>query len=238
MLDIFIGEYLGTMVLILLGNGVVANVVYKKTKGSGSGLIVIAVGWALAVYMGVQVANSWQTGAHINPAVSVAMLTKGTIAIDAFFVYVGAQMVGAITGQLIVNTVYWQHVKENETGMVLATHSTGPTHKDAHVTNFVSEFVGTCVLVGLVVLTSRYFANDLGAMGQFVGPLSVAMVVFGIGVSLGGTTGYAINPARDLGPRIVYALTFRKKEDDADWQYSWIPVVAPLLAGVVIALIF
>ena len=237
MINILTGEFLGTMTLILLGNGVVSNVVYKNSKGNGGGWIVITTGWALAVYMGVQVANSWQTGAHINPAVSVAMLTNGTINITQFFVYVGAQMLGAMTGQAIVNAMYWQHTKENEPGLVLASHATGPTHKDATVTNFVGEFVGTCVLIGMVILTGKYFANDLGAMGQFVGPASVAMVVFGIGLSLGGPTGYAINPARDLGPRIVYALTFRKKEDDPDWKYSWIPVVSPALAGAVMALI-
>ena len=238
MTNIFIGEILGTAALILLGNGVVSNVVYKKSKGAASGWIVITAGWALAVYIGVQVANSWGTGAHINPAVTIAVLLKNAITIGQAGVYIVAQILGAIIGQLLVNIIYAEHIKEETNGeLVLAAHATGPTHPQATITNFMGELIGTFVLVSMVLLSSKYFAQDLGAIGQFVGPLSVAMVVFAIGLSLGGPTGYAINPARDLGPRIYFALT-QSKKGLANWNYAWIPILGPISGAILAALIF
>ncbi len=236
----FLGEFLGTMALILLGNGVVANTVFKKTLGSQGGWIVITFGWAFAVFVGVSVANIWDSGGHINPAVTVGQLVGGNISVEEAAGYIGSQFVGALVGQILVNTFYWQHIKEEQPEVVLAMHSTGPTHKDAWFTNFFSEFVGTMILVVMA-----YFAIN----GQWFGsaPIAIAFAVFAIGLSLGGTTGYAINPFRDLSPRIVHKVMYKimpalRREGgvavSSNWKYAIIPVVAPLSAAVVAGLFF
>lgn len=240
MTDIFIGELLGTMVLILLGNGVVANVTFKKTLGSGSGLIVIAFGWAIAVFTGVAVANYWGTGGHLNPAVTVGQWAGDQIGSTDALTYLGGEIVGALLGQIIVNIFYWKHIQEESMATVLGMHSTGPTHKKSIFNNFFSEYVGTIVLVLMA-----FFAIS----GSWFGgaPFAIALTVLVIGLSLGGTTGYAINPARDLIPRIVHYITYKTlanrmviKVDkiESNWSYSWIPVVAPLAAGVTVGLFY
>ncbi len=235
LLNIFAGETLGTLVLILLGNGVVANVLYKKTGGAKGGIIAITAGWGFAVFLGVIVANCFATGGHLNPAVTFAMLTSGEINLTQFVVYISSELLGATIGQILVIAIYWQHAKENPPTIVKATHCTSPTHRKA-LTNFLSEFIGTTVLVGLAVGLSKSFGDNeiITKIMSFIGPLSMALVVFSIGLSLGGTTGYAINPARDLMPRIVYQLTPYKEKTKADWKYSWIPVIAPISAGVMV----
>ncbi len=233
--NIFIGEFLGTATLILLGNGVVANSIFKKTIGSKGGWIVITLGWAIAVFTGVSVANIWDTGGHINPAVTMGLLFGDQLKIVDGLVYMASQFLGAFVGQIIVVIFYWQHIKEEEQGTVLSAHSTGPTHKSIF-TNSFSEFIGTVVLV-----TMAYFAIS---SDWFQGaPFAIALTVLVIGLSLGGTTGYAINPARDLSPRVVHALIYRftslksKVETvNSNWTYSWIPVVAPTTAGIVVGL--
>lgn len=238
LLDVFLGEFLGTLVLILLGNGVVANVVFKRTGGAKAGFLAITTGWGLAVFLGVMVANSFATGGHLNPAVTTMLWVKGDIEVDYAFTYYGSEFLGAIIGQIIVSTFYWQHIKEKENKeVVLAMHSTSPTHKQAW-SNLFSEFVGTAILVSCAMILPLTFngSNDplMTTILGFAGPLSMGLVVFSIGISLGGTTGYAINPARDLGPRIVHALMPYAHKQKSNWTYSWIPVLAPLLAGVVV----
>ncbi|MCR8613392.1 MAG: aquaporin family protein [Mycoplasma sp.] len=238
-MDIFTGELLGTMVLIILGNGVVANVTFSKTYGSKSGLIVIAFGWAIAVFSGVMVANYWGTGGHLNPAVTIGQYVGGKIGSDEAFTYFGAELLGAILGQIVVDIFYWQHIKEEKMATVLGMHSTAPTHKKAVYNNLFSEFVGTSILV-----IAAYFGIQAG---WFAGaPLAVALVVLVIGLSLGGTTGYAINPVRDLMPRVVHFVMYSMMKKqlgltngekvESNWTYSWIPVVAPLAAGSIVGL--
>ncbi len=235
LLNIFAGETLGTLVLILMGNGVVSNVLYKRTGGSKGGIIAITAGWGFAVFLGIIVANCFSTGGHLNPAVSFAQMTMGNLSFVEFIIYISSELFGAILGQIIVMLVYWQHTKENEAEIVRATHCTTPTHKRVW-TNFLAEFVGTAVLVGLAVGLSKSFGNNStikNIMG-FIAPLSMALVVFSIGLSLGGTTGYAINPARDLMPRLVYQFTPYMNKTKANWSYAWIPVLAPITAGVIV----
>ncbi len=240
MLNIFLGEFLGTMALILLGNGVVANVNFKKTIGSKGGWIVITFGWAFAVFVGVSIADIWHTGGHINPAVTIGQLIGGQITSAQASVYIASQFAGAIVGQVIINTFYWQHIKEEKADVVLSMHSTGPTHKKAWFTNLFSEFIGTGILV-----TMAYFAIEGTWFGS--APLAIGFTVFAIGLSLGGTTGYAINPFRDLAPRIVHKIMYKtmrvlKTENgtlvSSNWKYAIVPVAAPVLAGIVVGLFF
>ena len=242
LLDIFLGELFGTMFLIILGNGVVANVVFKRTIGSKSGFLAITVGWGFAVFMGVIVANAFSTGGHLNPAVTTMVWVKGDIGIVKALIYYISEMLGAIIGQVIVSIFYFQHIKEvDNQDAVLSMHSTTPTHKN-NAFNLFSELVGTVVLVTLAMVLFTSFKNADGTQEStlksimgFAGPLSMGFVVLGIGISLGGTTGYAINPARDLGPRIVYALMpYPNKKKSANWQYAWVPVLGPMLAGVIV----
>lgn len=239
LLDIFLGEFLGTMFLIILGNGVVANSVFKKTLGSKSGWILISMGWGLAVFVGIVVANNWGTGGHLNPAVTIMQWVKGDVNWDQALVYFASEIFGALIGQIIISLFYWNHISDVENkDSIISMHSTGPTHNKKPMSNLFSEFIGTGVLV-TVAMTISLSMNDssLGIL-KFVGPLVMGFVVLSIGVSLGGTTGYAINPARDFIPRVVYALMPYKNKPpkSANWSYSWIPVVAPLFAGVVVGL--
>ena len=236
-MDIFLGEFLGTATLILLGNGVVANSIFKKTIGSKGGWIVITLGWAIAVFTGVSVANIWDTGGHINPAVTMGLLIGNQLDVVDGLIYISSQFFGAIIGQILIVIFYWQHIKEEDQSTVLSMHSTGPTHKSIF-TNFFSEFMGTVILVLMA-----YFAIQ---SDWFQGaPFAIALTVLVIGLCLGGTTGYAINPFRDLGPRIVHSLIYRftplNKEGtivNSNWSYGWIPVVAPTTAGIVIGIFY
>lgn len=223
----FVAELVGTMLLLLLGDGVVAGVVLKGTKNNNSGWIIITMGWGLAVAMAVFVTGQY-SGAHLNPAVSLALLVNGSLNLMEFLTYVSAQMIGAILGAILVLVMYYPHFeKTQDAGSVLAVFSTGPAIRNT-VFNLVSEAIGTFVLV-FVILNFQ----DLGALQ----PLVVGFLVVGIGMSLGGTTGYAINPARDLGPRLVHQFLPVPNKGSSDWGYAWIPVVGPLLGGVIAALL-
>ncbi len=221
----FLGEFLGTMILILLGNGVVAGVCLKGTKSEGAGWMVITTAWALAVVMGVYVAGQ-ASGAHLNPAVTIALAAAGSFEWAQVPVYIVAQMLGAILGACLVYLQYKPHYAMTEDqGSKLATFATGPAVRDT-ASNFIGEFMGTFVLMfGLSAIGANKFAEG-------VNPLAVGALISVIGLSLGGTTGYAINPARDLGPRIAHAFLPISGKGSSDWGYAWIPVVAPILGGI------
>lgn len=224
--QIFLYEMLGTATLILLGCGVVANVALKGTKGNGGGFLLVNFGWGLAVFAGVYVA--FKTGAHLNPAVSLAMLLKGTShgGIDGgqFVTYVAGQFVGAFVGAVLCWVAYKDHFDaEEDAATKLGVFSTGPAMRNYGM-NVVTEAIATFMLVFWILVS--------GGQPSGLGPLAVALVVVGIGASLGGPTGYAINPARDLGPRIAHFLLPIKGKGDSDWGYSWVPVVGPLIGAV------
>ncbi len=231
-MNIFTSELIGTAVLILLGNGVVANVVLNKTKGNNSGWIVITFGWAMAVFVGVFI-SSKDSGAHINPAVTLALAYLGKIGPELIPQYIGGQMIGAMLGSLLVVLSYRQHyTATDDTAAKLATFSTGPAIRKP-LYNLITEVIGTFVLI-FAVLFIIAPANSLGALDA----LPVALLVLAIGLSLGGPTGYAINPARDLGPRIMHALLPIGKKGSSDWAYAWIPVVGPVIGALLAAMIF
>jgi glycerol uptake facilitator protein len=235
----FTAELIGTMVLILLGNGVVANVVLKGTKGNNGGWIVITTGWALAVFTGVVIAAPF-SGAHLNPAVTIGLAIAGKFAWNKVIMFIVAQIIGAMLGSLLVWIVYKDHFDATpDADSQLAVFSTSPAIKNLFF-NFMSEVVGTFVLVFVVF----YFTNaeitpqktpiGLGSLGA----LPVAFLVWAIGLSLGGTTGYAINPARDFGPRIVHAFLPLKHKGSSDWKYAWVPVLGPFVGASVAALLY
>ena len=221
----FIGEFVGTMLLILLGDGVVAGVLLKNSKSENAGWIVITTGWALAVIMGIYVAGPL-SNAHLNPAVTIALAATGQFAADKVPMYITAQMLGAIAGACLVYVHYlplW--AKTEDKALKLAVFCNAPAERHT-VSNFISEFIATFVLMlGLGAIGSTEFAAGLN-------PLAVGGLIAAIGISLGGPTGYAINPARDLGPRIAHAFLPIPGKGGSDWGYSWIPVVAPILGGI------
>ena len=228
----FIAEFTGTALLIILGDGVVANVVLNKTKGNNSGWIVITFGWAIAVFVGVY-SSAAASGAHLNPAVTVGLASIGKFEWNNVPIYIGAQMLGAMTGALIVWIAYRQHFTEtSDANAKLAVFCTGPAIRSAG-NNLLTEIIGTFVLVFGVLFISKPH-DTLGALDA----LPVALLVLGIGLSLGGPTGYAINPARDLGPRIMHFILPISGKRDSDWSYSWIPVIGPLIGGVVAAMVW
>lgn len=227
----FLAELLGTMILILLGNGVVANVCLKKSKANGGGWMVIATGWALAVAVPVFIFGPI-SGAHFNPAVTIANAAIGNFAWSDVPMYIIAQMIGAILGGCLVYLHYLPHWKETEDkDTKLACFATGPAIPST-LGNFISEFIGTFVLIfALLGIGNTPMVDGLS-------PIVVGLVIWVIGLTLGGTTGYAINPARDLGPRIAHALLPIPGKGDSNWKYAWIPVVAPIIGGVVAAVVF
>lgn len=228
----FLSEFIGTAVLILLGGGVVANVVLNKTKGNNSGWIVITAGWAFAVFCGVIV--SMPSGAHLNPAVSLSLAIAGKFSWANMVTYVTAQLLGAMSGAFLVWLTYKDHFDQSDAGSQLAVFSTGPAIKNP-ILNLISEIIGTFVLT-FVILWFGTGANVQGLAA--LGPLPVSILVWAIGLSLGGTTGYAINPARDLGPRIMHAILPMKNKGSSDWQYALIPIAGPLIGGALAAIIF
>lgn len=227
----FIAEFLGTALLVLLGDGVVANVSLTKTKGNNSGLIVVATGWAFAVGISAYIFGP-ASGGHFNPAFTIALAVIGKFAWAEVPVYIAAQMLGGILGATLVWLHYLPHWEATQDKAAkLGVFCTAPAIKSTPA-NFISEFIGTFVLVfGILGVGNTKMADGLGS---FV----VALIIWAIGVSLGGTTGYAINPARDLGPRIAHAILPIAGKGDSDWGYAWIPVVAPILGGIVAALLF
>lgn len=236
--DNFIGELMGTMFLIILGDGVVANVLLGKSKGQNSGWIVITTGWAMAVMVGVFVAiSAGAPQADINPAVTVGKwLILGVYTpVEAIWTIL-AQVSGAFLGAIIVWLTYFRHWGETEDpGLKLAVFSTGPGVRDT-IWNNITEIIGTIVL--LVGVGAIFSGATSGNPAAGLGPYLVGALVWGIGLSLGGPTGYAINPARDLGPRIAHQILPIPGKGSSDWGYGWIPVVAPLVGGVIGAVIW
>lgn len=235
----FTAELLGTMFLILLGTGVVANVVLKGTKGNNAGWMVVTTGWALSVFVGVVVAGPY-SGAHLNPAVTLGLAIAGKFAWSKVAFYIIAQMLGAIIGSLLMWIVYRDHFNATtDPDAQLAVFSTGPAIKN-RVFNLLSEIVGTFVLVFVVFyFTNAEITNEASPIGLgSIGALPVAFLVWAIGLGLGGTTGYAINPARDLGPRIAHAILPMKEKGSSDWRYAWIPVAGPLIGAAIAAILF
>jgi glycerol uptake facilitator protein len=226
--QIFLYEVLGTAMLLLLGCGVVANAILAGTKGNGGGWLLINFGWGLGVYAGVYTA--FPTGAHLNPAVTVALWINGSVSGAQVPIYFLGEFVGAFLGAVLTWLAYRDHFDaEEDPGLKLAVFSTGPAIR-SYGWNLVTEILGTFVLV-FVILVS-------GGTPTQVGPLFVALLVIAIGNSLGGPTGYAINPARDLGPRIAHAVLPIKGKGSSDWGYSWVPVVGPIVGAVIGVLVF
>lgn len=236
-MNIFLAETIGTMILILLGDGVVANVVLAKNKGEGGGgggaWIVITAGWGFGVAMGVY-ASGFISGGHINPAVTIPFAVAGIIPWGQVPAYLAGEFLGAFIGAILVWLAYYKHFEETEDpGLKLAVFCTGPAIRH-YGWNLVTEIVGTFML--LLGVFGIFNANN--GIGSGVGPYAVGILVFGIGLSLGGPTGYAINPARDLSPRIAHAILPIPGKRDSDWGYSWVPVVGPIIGGIIGALVY
>ncbi len=230
----FLGEFIGTALLIILGNGVVANVLLNQTKGHSSGWIVITFGWAIAVFTGVYASTSLGGGGHLNPAVTLALAAFSDFDNSLLLPYIGGQFAGAFTGAIIVWLTYKKHfdaTTENPDAM-RAVFCTAPAIRTP-LYNFITEAVGTFILVMGALLMSKPSAS-MGTLDA----LPVALLVLGIGLSLGGPTGYAINPARDLGPRIAHFLLPIRGKGNSDWDYSWIPVLGPIAGGMLAAWVY
>lgn len=227
----FFGEIIGTMLLILLGDGVVAGVVLNKTKSQNSGWIVITMGWGLAVAVAVYAVGGI-SGAHINPAVTIGLASIGSFPWADVPIYILGQMIGAFLGAVLVYLHYLPHWGQtNDKALKLAVFSTGPAIRNTGA-NLLSEIIGTFVLVFAILAIG---ANEFTAG---LNPLIIGFLIVSIGLSLGGTTGYAINPARDLGPRIAHAILPIPGKGDSDWSYSWIPVAGPVVGGILGALFY
>ena len=232
-MNIFIGELIGTLLLVLLGDGVVANVQLEKSKGQNSGWIVIAAGWGFAVAVGVYVAG-WASGGHLNPAVTIGMAVLGKLPLAQVPVYLAAQFLGGFLGAVLVWLAYLPHWSQTaDPAAKLAIFCTVPAIRKP-LANLLCEVIGSAVLlIGVLGILNRN--NDIGSD---VGPCAVGLLVFSIGLSLGGPTGYAINPARDLAPRLAHAWLPIPGKGSSDWGYAWIPVLGPILGGVVGALLY
>ncbi len=235
----FIGELIGTMIIILLGNGVVANVVLKQTKGESGGWIVITAGWAFAVTFGVFVANAFGSpGAHLNPAVTIAFAVLKSDYSNVV-TFISAQLIGAFLGAVLVWLQYLPHWKATEDhGSKLACFSTNPAI-NSPIANFLSEFIATIVLIIGIAAIGFSGTSDVqrGPIPSGIAPYLVGLLVWSIGLSLGGTTGYAINPARDLGPRIAHAILPIPNKGSSQWGYAWVPIAGPVLGAIVGAVI-
>ena len=229
----FMAELIGTALLILLGNGVVANVVLSGTKGEGSGWIVITWGWGMAVFVAVFSVAGF-SGAHINPAVTIGLAIAQKFDWANVPIYIFAQFIGAFIGSFLVWLFYYSHYEITEDkDLKLATFCTAPAIRNS-ISNLASEIIGTFVMV-LAILFLAVSVFGLGALDA----LPVGLLILAIGLSLGGTTGYAINPARDLGPRIMHAiLPIPGGKRDSDWDYAWIPVVGPVIGASLAALLY
>lgn len=245
----FLGEVIGTMLLVLLGDGVVAGVLLSKSKAQNAGWVVITWAWGLAVFVGA-FSVAAVSGAHLNPALTIGLAVAGNFGTTFFTgwgdvpIYIAGQFIGAFIGATLVWLHYLPHWSETQDkGLKLAVFSTGPAIRNT-TTNLISEIIGTFVLVFAIFTikgasmagasAGATVAISLGALGI----LPVALLVVGIGMSLGGPTGYAINPARDLGPRIAHFVLPIAGKGDSDWSYSWIPVVGPIIGAVLAALLY
>jgi glycerol uptake facilitator protein len=245
-MQVFVAELVGTMILVIFGDGVVANVVLRRTKGNSGGWIVITTGWGLAVALAIYCVGRI-SGAHLNPAVSIGLAAIGQFEWSQVGSYVAAQMIGAILGAVVVWLAYLPHFGVTEDpGAKLAVFSTGPEIRSAGA-NFMTELIGTAMLVfGVLAIAANAneFVGEAGGVDLSVvfatglNPLLVGALVWGIGLSLGGPTGYAINPARDLGPRIAHAILPIPGKGTSDWGYAWIPILGPIAGGVLGAVAF
>jgi glycerol uptake facilitator protein len=241
----YLAEVLGTMILLLLGDGVVANALLTRSKGLNSGWIVITTGWGVAVAIAVYSVGRI-SGAHLNPAVTIGLATIGSFPWTQVPGYLAAQFVGAFLGAVLVWITYLPHWRETaDPALKLAVFATGPAIRRSG-SNFLTEVIGSAVLLfGILAIAAN--AQDLSRPGDVnlsvvfsrgLQPLLVGVLVLGIGLSLGGPTGYAINPARDLGPRVAHALLPIPGKGPSDWPYAWIPVVAPIIGGIVGAALY
>lgn len=228
----FVAELLGTAMLIVIGNGVVANVVLPKTKGNGGGLLAICFGWGLAVFVGVYTTAS-VSGAHLNSAVTIALAYAGKFPWEQVPMYLAAQLLGAMLGALLVWATYRQHFDVSEdAAMKLASFCTGPSISHP-VQNLFSEIIATTVFILAILFITRA-DQSLGSLDA----LPVSLLVIGIGLGLGGPTGWAINPARDLGPRIMHAILPIKNKGGSNWRYSWIPVLGPVIGALIAVVLY
>ena len=235
--EIFLSELIGTALLTLLGCGVVANIALARNKGLGGGFLMVNFGWGLAVFAGVTV--SYNSGAHLNPAVTLGLLASGAdLSAVQVLIYLLAQLLGAFIGAVLCWVAYKQHFDdEPDAATKLGVFSTGPAIR-SYGWNFLTEVIGTFVLVFVVIGFGRGGDPDLATPAGLaaLGALPVALLVVGIGASLGGPTGYAINPARDLGPRIAHFVLPIKGKGTSDWAYSWVPIAGPIVGGVIAGL--
>ncbi len=234
----FTAEAIGTMLLIIFGDGVVANVVLKRTKGHGSGWIVVAAGWGMAVALAAYSVGR-VSGAHLNPAITVAFAATGRMEASQAPLYIAAQMLGAIAGAAVVWLAYLPHWAETpETADKLGVFCTAPAIRKLEA-NLLCEAIGTFLLVFCALaVPSKANLSEAHGFSQGLGPLLGGLIVFAIGLSLGGPTGYAINPARDLGPRIAHALLPIAGKGGSDWEYAWVPVAGPVLGGLAGAILY
>ena len=242
---IFLSETVGTAMLLLLGGGVVANNILPKNKGNGTGFLMVNWGWGLAVFAGVLA--SYKSGGHLNPAVTLGLVASGAtefvpgVPVDAVSImtYIGAQLLGAFIGAVLCWLAYKKQFDEDApAGFKLGVFSTGPEIRNP-LWNVVTEAIGTFVLVFVVIAAGKFSgagATPVANLG-WLGALGVALLIVGIGASLGGPTGYAINPARDLGPRIAHAVLPIKGKGSSDWAYSWVPIAGPIVGGVIAGLL-
>ncbi len=244
-MNAYLAEFIGTAILVIFGNGVVANVVLARTKGNQAGWIVITAGWGLAVFLGVFCSQPF-SGGHLNPAVTIAMAAAGKLPAAKVVGYIVAQLLGGIIGGALVFAFYREHFKaSDDANLKLACFATAPNIRNMGQA-FFCEALGTFLLILPVFLmtdvtlkfpmsggTPQEVTVGLGTLGA----IPVGLLVFGIGLSLGGTTGYAINPARDLGPRLAHAFLPVPGKRDGDWSYAWVPVIAPIVGGLVAALV-
>ena len=229
-------EFIGTAILVLFGDGVVASKLMKKSKGENGGWVVVTLAWGLAVMLGVFISGPY-SGAHLNPAVTLGLAAAGTFSWSLVVPYIVAQMLGGFTGAVLVYLYYKDHYDAtDDPAAKLATFCTAPAIRN-YGRNLFSEIVGTFVLV-FVILALSIDGNTsevgMGALGAF----PVAILIVALGMSLGGTTGYAINPARDLAPRIAHAILPIKGKGTNDWGYSWVPVVGPIIGGFIAAALY
>jgi glycerol uptake facilitator protein len=228
----FFAEFFGTAMILVFGSGVVSNVLLNKTKGNNGGWIVITFGWTIGVFTGVLIAAPY-SGAHLNPAVTIALVIAHKFSISQAPLYITAQVLGAMFGSCLAWLAYKKHFDATDDGdLKLAVFCTGPNIR-SYWYNFITEVIGTYVLA-LAVL---YMAEPEVGLGS-LNALPVALVVLGIGLSLGGPTGYAINPARDLGPRILHFILPISNKRDSDWSYSWVPVLGPSVGGALAAIMY
>ncbi|MGI9078563.1 MAG: MIP/aquaporin family protein [Gemmatimonadaceae bacterium] len=241
-MNILVGEIIGTMLLILLGDGVVANVLLNKSKAQNSGWIVITTAWAMAVFVGVYASLALGGNAHLNPAVTIGLAVTGAIGWGDVPLYLVGEFIGAFLGAVLVWLHFLPHWEATpDAGLKLAVFSTGPAIRNT-TANLISEIIGTFALMFGVLLIKGATMESGGAITNIslgsLGALPVALLVWAIGLALGGPTGYAINPARDLAPRIAHAILPIAGKGDSDWGYSWIPVAGPIIGAIIAAVLF